>query len=546
MLKEIYCNKFISNGKIRDKIVFNPILNVVEGSDTGKNSIGKSTFLMIIDFCFGGKDYVEKLSDVKKNVGHHTICFAFQFEKAYYFSRSTETPDEVVVCNQDYSPTDKTLKLKEFTEFLKEKYSIPVSDLSFRQVVSRFIRVYNRENLNEQLPLRCHDSESEKVSIEELIKLFELFDVIKELSEKNDIAESKKDTFNKAQKYQYIPKITEKEFKDNLAEIEKLTKDALDLAERSDKGILDLSAEKAELIASIKVEIATLRRKRSKLYTQLDIYKKDAEYQPANYQKDFHELAQYFNNVNIENLEKIENFHIKLSSILKKELKKAIDDIWINIRLLSDAITQYENELEQVQNTTNVSKVVLKSYAEIDRKIEYLKKVNDYHTQKKEIDAEAKLIAKELEDKILLQITILLRDLNSKMKEINNTIYNEGTSAPILSIPSSKSYKFETPNDLGTGSKYKGMIIFDLSVLLLTSLPLVVHDSVMFVSMENERVEKTFSLYQQSGKQVFVAVDRTTHLNETTRDIIKSNRVLLLSPNGNELFGRAWNRQQEE
>lgn len=132
------------------------------------------------------------------------------------------------------------------------------------------------------------------------------------------------------------------------------------------------------------------------------------------------------------------------------------------------------------------------------------------------------------------------------MKEINNTIYNEGTSAPILSIPSSKSYKFETPNDLGTGSKYKGMIIFDLSVLLLTSLPLVVHDSVMFVSMENERVEKTFSLYQQSGKQVFVAVDRTTHLNETTRDIIKSNRVLLLSPNGNELFGRAWNRQQEE
>lgn len=39
------------------------------------------------------------------------------------------------------------------------------------------------------------------------------------------------------------------------------------------------------------------------------------------------------------------------------------------------------------------------------------------------------------------------------MKDINTTIYNEGTSAPILSIPSSKTCRFETPNDLGTGSK---------------------------------------------------------------------------------------------
>lgn len=64
---------------------------------------------------------------------------------------------------------------------------------------------------------------------------------------------------------------------------------------------------------------------------------------------------------------------------------------------------------------------------------------------------------------------------------------------------------------------------------MLTSLPLIVHDSVMFISMENERVEKTFSLYIQSGKQVFVAVNRTTNLNEVTRNIITSNRVLLLS-----------------
>lgn len=544
MLKEIYCDKFVSYGKIRNKIVFNPVLNVIEGSDTGKNSIGKSTFLMIIDFCFGGNDYIEKLPDVKANVGAHTVYFSFEFDKTYHFSRSTDNPNEIIVCNSDYTPIPKVLKLNEFTEFLKEKYSIPISGLSFRQIVSRFIRVYNRENLDEQLPLRCHKNEPERVSIAELIKLFKLFDEIKELNEQYEDACSKKDAFNKAQAYRYIPKITEKEYNSNKIELQQLTAEATELAERSDKGILDLPAEKAELIAKIKSEITTLKRQRSRLFTKLDVYKKDAEYEPINYQKDFNDLSEFFNNVNIEHLEEVENFHRKLSFILKKELKKAINDTWININLLSYAIKQYETELEQVQNTTNVSKVVLKAYAQIDRRIESLKKENDYHLQKKQIDNDVKQNSEELDKRYMSQIAILLDRINTKMAEINTSIYKEGTAAPVLYIPNPKSYIFETPNDMGTGTKYKGMIIFDLSVLQLTSLPIVVHDSIMFVSMENERVENTFALYEQSGKQVFVAIDRTTNLNDGAKNIIKKNRVLLLSPNGNELFGRAWNKQK--
>ena len=44
MLKELWSDKFISNDKIRDKIVFNENLNVVLGADHTVNSIGKSTF----------------------------------------------------------------------------------------------------------------------------------------------------------------------------------------------------------------------------------------------------------------------------------------------------------------------------------------------------------------------------------------------------------------------------------------------------------------------------------------------------------------------
>ena len=84
MLVEIRCDKFISHGKQRPPVVFKSGLNTVLGSETGSNSIGKSTFLMIVDFVFGGDDYVLKSTDVQTQVGPHSIQFAFEFNKAKY------------------------------------------------------------------------------------------------------------------------------------------------------------------------------------------------------------------------------------------------------------------------------------------------------------------------------------------------------------------------------------------------------------------------------------------------------------------------------
>jgi len=116
----------------------------------------------------------------------------------------------------------------------------------------------------------------------------------------------------------------------------------------------------------------------------------------------------------------------------------------------------------------------------------------------------------------------------------------------ILAIPSPKKYLFETPDDLGTGCRYKGMITLDMAVLQLSSLPVIAHDSLMFVQMSYPRVERTFKLYNQiSNKQIFVAVDRTTNLNDEAREIIKSHTKLYLSPGGNELFGWYWGKPKE-
>ena len=75
MLVEIRCDEFISYGEKRPPITFHTGLNTVLGDETGSNSIGKSTFLMIVDFVFGGNDYVTRSLDAKTGwPPQHPIC----------------------------------------------------------------------------------------------------------------------------------------------------------------------------------------------------------------------------------------------------------------------------------------------------------------------------------------------------------------------------------------------------------------------------------------------------------------------------------------
>lgn len=549
MLTEIYCDKFKTGGKegqIRPAISLDAGLNVVEGADNGSNSIGKSTFLMIIDFCFGGNDYVNVLKDVEKNVGHHTICFTFTFDKPYYFARKTDEKDFVYVCNQGYVFTDKKLYIDDFCEFLKEKYSIPVLDLTFRSIVSRFMRIYNRQNLNELLPLRAHDNETEKQSLLEMTKMFNLYEPLKELTRISDEASEMDTTFSKAQEYKFLPKINASEFKTNEKRIEELRLEAETLADRSERGLLDLPAEKAEQIARLKEQITALKRNRSRFYNQLNAYNQDNEYEVVGLKSDFSELSEYFSNVIVENLTQIEEFHKKITSILRKEIKSSIQELWNNINLLNEAIKELENELSEIQQTTNVSRVVLKSYYTIEREIENLQKSNEYYLKKGELHKDAQEKGKDLADKTAVQIATLVAKINAKMVEINTEYYINETNSPILAIPSPKKYLFETPDDQGTGCRYKGMITLDMAILQLTSLPIIAHDSLMFVQMSYPRVERTFKLYNQiTNKQIFVAVDRTTNLNDEAKQIIESHRKLYLSPGGNELFGWYWGKPKE-
>lgn len=138
---------------------------------------------MIIDYVYGGKDYVMKSTDIQRNVGEHIIKYSFIFnEKKYYFSRNTNDTEYVNICNSKYEIIEK-ITIERYTDELKNLYKFDVNNISFRDVVGRYIRVYGKENLNEKRPLDVVRNEKSVKSINALLKLYNLYESISDLEE---------------------------------------------------------------------------------------------------------------------------------------------------------------------------------------------------------------------------------------------------------------------------------------------------------------------------------------------------------------------------
>ena len=545
MLKEIRCDKFISNNEIRQPIRFHSGLNTVLGSSSGSNSIGKSTFLMIIDFAFGGNDYANKPSDVLANVGLHTIQFCFEFEgQAYYFSRSPITKNEVSRCDSNYKETE-TITLDAFRKFLHEKYQIKSKDQSFRGAIGNYFRIYLRECCDEVHPLKNSDRAPDKDGILELIKLFDKYDAISAFIKEQKEAKEKETTYKNAISYNQIsaPR-TKKEYTANVKKIKKLDAEIVELTEKSNAGLLDIDSVVAKRIADIKGELSKLRRQCTRIKAQLSSLSEE-KYTNKQMESDFSELLHYFPNTNTKTLCEVENFHAELTVALSSELKEKKKSLEQLLSITENEIRKQEDELRNVSSVADVSKAILDSYANAIQQYNNLKNSNQHYDERHRLKQKVVDIREQMAKIFKSEFSIIALDLNTLMDEYNKMIYQEDRSAPTIDIIDESHYTFDTPNDRGTGSRYKGLILFDLAVLKLTSLPAVAHDSFMLKQIEDIVLEKLLEMYSKTDKQIFIAMDKETSYTERAQKILNDSAVLRLSPNGNELFGRSWNKKNK-
>ena len=479
MLKEIICDKFKQK-----RVEFHRGLNVVLGDDQGSNSIGKSTFLMIIDFVYGGKDYITKSEDIQENVGIHTIKFCFVFdEKYYYFSRDTVNTETVNICDSNYNIQDN-ISVDDYTRKLRRLYCFNNKDVSFRNAVGRYARVYGKDNLNEKRPLDLVLNERAEQPINSLLQLFGLYGQIKELDE---LVKSKKDelkALTEAQKYNFVSKIGATERRSNDKKLEELEKEKKKLTKELSEGLLDLDSEKTELILELKREFSTYNKETKRLKAKRNSLSDNLAGVKTITKKDIEQIQKFFPEVDLVQIQKIENFHKEINRVLNQEIK---------------------DELLNIEKTMNVLEM--------------------------EKDKIKKQKTNEVQEKI-----------NNKLETLNNKIYDDAKIPPTLEIDKNQ-YVFKTVDDTGTGASYRGMVLYDISILELTCLPILIHDSVLLKQIEDIAIEKILEIYSNSEKQVFIALDKSSSYSRRSQEILNDKRVLELGTDGNELFGKSWSKK---
>lgn len=547
MLVELRCDEFIDEGIPREPIAFSPGLNIVLGSKSASNSIGKTSALLAIDFAFGGEAYIRSDHNVVEHVGPHVIKFTFRFSGIdYRFSRSTELPDSVSKCNENYSPTG-SLNLTQYREWLLGQYSMDNLGGTFRDLVSPFFRIYGKDNLDEREPLRASAKESKDKCVARLLKLFDEYSQLKLLEEAFKKAKEERGAFRTAQKYSYISAARNKrEMIENSTRIEKYKEQQEELARHQSRGLLDIDAATADLVASTKRNLSSLRRRRTQLQSKLVLICDEKDIEPFKSTKAYSELKEFFPGVDIRHIEEIEGFHRKLSRVLSQERKEAERDIQNDIDEINRLIYAEEQRLENIANLPNASIASFEEYSAISKEIERLDAANGAYLKGEQLKASELSRKSELEKESARRLSDIETALNSELRKLNALVYGEEKTAPRIEIPNRTKIHFSIPHDTGTGSKTRGMFLLDLSLLHLTALPAIAHDTVAIKQVQDDVVLRLLELYSKENKQIFLALDKAESLgNGELPDVVANNTVLRLSP-GHELFGRSWNQDTSE
>ncbi len=240
-------------------------------------------------------------------------------------------------------------------------------------------------------------------------------------------------------------------------------------------------------------------------------------------------VAEFFPEANLERLEQVEQFHAKIGKLVSKELKSELELLVANESEITGLITDLDEQIKLTLKAKGTPTDLFAKVFELKEVTDKAREENKFFEQKVSIDdseTASKTRLDAIYDKIFLEIE---GAINQKLEKFNNLVYGPERNPSQLRIKSANSYSFTSPLDTGTGKSYAGLVGFDLSMLSLTRLPFVIHDSMIYKNIEiaaTEHIIKILASFKQ--KQVFLAFDEAKKFNSATQKILQTNTVLQL------------------
>jgi hypothetical protein len=539
MLIDIRSQKFRTGS-----VSFHAGLNVVLGDANATNSIGKSTMLMVIDFAFGGKDLLVHNKDVVTELGHHDYFLTFQFgEETYRFCRDTGQPETVYPCDAEFK-LGQPWTLDRYNAFLSQAYEVKLPDLSFRNLVGLYTRIWGKENLDPAIPLHVVPSKNGEDCVDDLIKTFDRFAAIRDVSRKLEDTEKALKAWSAAKKYKVIPSIKKKAYEDNQNRIAMLEGELADVkshlaqytsnvSEVVNRELLELKEEKDRLL-DVRMTVASR-------YQRVQSNQRDNRTVRS---ESFKELANFFPTIDQDRLAKVEDFHNGVARLLRAELSTAESQLGHELELIDAQLREIDARMAKSLNSVEAPTAIVDHVAEVAVKINSAREENDRYDGEANLRAEVQGLKSRLHTEKETILAIVEKTINDGMRRIMTERFGPDRKSPHLSLRD-KGYSFEVEEDTGTGVAYTGLVLFDLTVFLATKLPILVHDTVVFKNIENDSVARLLPVYLSTSKQSFIALDEIEKYGKETFDLLKQHMVLELDDR-KVLYIKDWRNKKSQ
>ncbi len=558
MLIEIQSDAFKGKGIENGKITFHKGLNTIVATESANNSTGKTSFLLAIDFAFGGKAYVDSSAKIVENVGQHTINFAFDFGgEKLFFSRSTQTLGKVNICNSDYS-VEKEISLENYCEILSEKYDFEDKTLKFRGAVSPYLRISHKSSKDLADFLKGSSDSNVRDCVINFEKIFNRYDEIKNEKLKADDAVKANETFKEAVKRNFIPSNIRKEsdLKEVQEQIESIKAELSEMTKIKDEQILSFDLSKTEKLKELERKYKNISSKKTKLENKIAVAEHSLEGLNAPTREELSVLQSYFPSVNVKKVYAVERFHESLAEVLKLQITDEIQYLSMQLRQTNLDFEAIKNEYEKALPNGTVSKASFDAYGEKFLELQKLYDGIENYKKGKEIASEDIAAKRLLNTKEINVLRKISEQINNNMVFLNKTVQKGVWKNPNLTFIPPKTdrakgisnYTLSSGTDTGDGTGSANIIMFDLSVLKMTKLPVIAHDLFVRSELDEERKEDCIKLYAtETEKQIFTAFRSIKNYTPEIQKLIEDNAVLKLFVGGGELYGTdKWTKNTEK
>lgn len=533
MLAEIRCDKFR-----KGPVVFQPSLNVVLGDDNATNSIGKSTLLMIIDFALGGTSLLTHNTDVVRELGHHDYFFTFEFDgESYRFRRGTYEPTVIYACNDQFEAV-RTIEVEDYTALLKQFYGVDLPDLSFRSLVGLYIRVWGKDNLSVARPLHVVQTQTARDCVDTLIKIFRMYESIRSLSSDLSAAEAKATALNAATRHAIVRTVGKRDYASNQKRINALEAELSEIRNNLARYATNLSAIVNQEVLDLKIEKDQLLDLRLEVSGRLQRIQKNLTETRNVRSASFRDLTRFFPQIDEGRLTRVEEFHSDVAKLLRTELKESESQLMNQLSRIDDSIRGLDESMARTLQSVEEPGHLVDHVLDVALNLQQTKEINEQFERDSSLRENVKVLRADLAQEKTKVVKLLESIINDGMRRIVNSVFDEDTKSPRLSLREN-SYSFEVYDDTGTGTAYASLVIFDLTVFLATSLPVVAHDTLLFKNIANRSVAGLLQIYMQTTKQSFIALDEIEKYGKETTAVLRARSVLQLD-NENVLYTKDW------